>query len=101
MLLAVDRYNALYAPSEYGQTVGELGRRLLDPGELRLARALRLTEHSAPKNGASLVAMARNDRVSFRVPVRSGVRASLFWHVLGCFGLIWTPGSCAWRARSA
>ena len=70
VLLAVDRYNALYAPSEYGQTVGELGRRLLDPGELRLARALRLTEHPAPRNGASLVAMARNDRVSFRVPVR-------------------------------
>ena len=31
VLLAVDRYNALYAPAEYGQPSGEYGRRQLDP----------------------------------------------------------------------
>lgn len=71
VLLALDRYNALYAPCEYGQSVGDFGRRLLDPSELRLARALRLTEQPPPANGATVVAMARGDRVAQATRVRA------------------------------
>jgi hypothetical protein len=69
VMLAVDRYNALYAPSEYGQTVGEHNRRMLGAEELRLARGLRVMEHTAPLKGVSIAAMARHDRIHRNTPV--------------------------------
>jgi hypothetical protein len=78
VLLAVDRYNALYAPSNYGKTVNDHKRRMLDPSELRLARAMRIMEHTSPAKGMSLAAMARHDRIPERIPVRPP--ASYAWH---------------------
>ncbi|KAK9903455.1 hypothetical protein WJX75_006121 [Coccomyxa subellipsoidea] len=69
VMLAVDRYNALYAPSEYGQTVGEHNRRMLGAEELRLARGLRVMEHTAPLKGVSIAAMARHDRIHRNTPI--------------------------------
>ncbi len=69
VMLAVDRYNALYAPSDYGQSVGEHKRRMLGAGELRLAAGLRVLEHTAPLKGVCIGALARHDRISRRTPV--------------------------------
>jgi hypothetical protein len=95
VLLAVDRYNALYAPAEYGQSVGDYGRRLLDPGELRLAAALRLTEHAPPANGASVVAMARGDRVARATRVRAPARTCLHAHAAPPLPFLLTAERCA------
>lgn len=78
VMLAVDRYNALYAPSHYGQTVGEHQRRMLQPSELRLACGLRLLESAAPSNGVSIAAMARSDGVSRKIPVSHFSLLSLY-----------------------
>lgn len=69
VMLAVDRYNALYAPSGYGQSEGEHKRRMLGSEELRLARCMRVLEYSAPLKGVSIAALARHDRISQRTPV--------------------------------
>lgn len=69
VLFAVDRYNALYAPSAYGKTVNEHSRRMLTVDELRLGRAMRILEHPSPANGMSIAALARGDRLSRRMPV--------------------------------
>ncbi|CAL8465449.1 g4985 [Coccomyxa elongata] len=68
VMLAVDRYNALYAPSGYGQAEGDHKRRILGSEELRLARCMRVLEYSAPLKGVSIAALARHDRISQRTP---------------------------------
>ena len=73
MLIAVDRYNALYIDSEYGQTINEKKRRLIPAAELRLATAMRVLEREPMSNGIHLAVPARHDRISQRVPVRCRV----------------------------
>ncbi len=80
VLLAVDRYNALYAPSGYGQAEGDHKRRILGSDELRLARCMRVLEYAAPLKGVSIAALARHDGISQRTPV-----SGLYLH-LSCQG---------------
>lgn len=71
VLIAVDRYNALFIESEYGQTISDKARRRIPAAELRLAKAMRLLEREPMANGIHLAAPARHDRISQRVPVCS------------------------------
>ena len=68
-MIAVDRYNALYTVSQYGQTMSVHKRRLVPASELRLARALRVLERPAPALGLHVAAPARHDRISQRSAV--------------------------------
>ena len=69
VMIAVDRYNALYTDSEYGQTVSVHKRLLIPAAELRLARVMRVLERRPPALGLHVAAPARHDRISQRIAV--------------------------------
>lgn len=69
-MIAVDRYNALYTESAYGQTINDKKRRMIPAGELRLAAAMRVLERPPMAKGIHIGAPARHDRISQRTPVR-------------------------------
>ena len=74
-MIAVDRYNALYTSSEYGQTISVHKRRLIPAAELRLATALRVLERQGPALGLHVAAPARHDRISQRIAVSAWASA--------------------------
>ena len=74
-MIAVDRYNALYTESQYGQTLSVHKRRLVPASELRLARAMRVLERPPPALGLHVAAPARHDRISQRIAVSAWASA--------------------------
>jgi hypothetical protein len=57
VVFAVDNYQALHSPSGYGQRRTEFSRRALDPGELRVAAALRVLGGPPPAWGVDVAAL--------------------------------------------
>jgi hypothetical protein len=70
VLFAVDNYQALWSPTSYGVPVGLQARRMLDPSELRLARALRIMSRPAPANGVAVAAETMSGMFSPKTKVR-------------------------------
>lgn len=57
VLFAVDNYQALHSPSTYGEKRTAHSRRRLDPGELRVASAMRVLDGPPPAWGADVAAL--------------------------------------------
>ena len=87
VVFAVDNYQALHSPSGYGQRRTEFSRRALDPGELRVAAALRVLDGPPPAWGVDVAALTWGGSYSrARCQARRGGRAH-------------GPGRRCWRAR--
>eukprot|EP00884_Botryococcus_braunii_P003732 jgi/Botrbrau1/1335/Bobra.0063s0047.2 len=69
VMVAVDNYQALWARSRYTVPQGDWGRRHLESGDLRLARALRVLSHSPPALGISIAAATLSDRYPLKTKV--------------------------------
>ena len=94
MVFAVDNYQALHSPSTYGEKRTAHSRRRLDPGELRVASAMRVLDGPPPAWGVDVAALtwsegyhAERDSVSAAAQV-SRITLGL-WHVgmAACQGL--------------
>jgi hypothetical protein len=59
MQIAVDNYQALYCPTEYGEWTTQHKRRVMQPQELRVASAMRILEQDDPADGVFLCASTR------------------------------------------
>ena len=57
VVFAVDNYQALHAPSTYGEKRTEFSRRQLDPGELRVASLMRVLDGPPPAWGVDVAAL--------------------------------------------
>ena len=89
VVFAVDNYQALHSPSGYGQRRTEFSRRALDPGELRVAAALRVLDGPPPAWGVDVAALTWGGSYSrARCQARRGGRAH-------------GPGRRCWRARQS
>eukprot|EP00887_Chlorella_sp_A99_P004908 scaffold4.g4908.t1 len=69
VLLAVDDYNALFAPTGYHESMHSFYRRPIAPDELRLARAFRLLEQPRPARGATLAAPTLGQSLSDKIHI--------------------------------
>ncbi len=67
--IAVDNYQALYCPSEYGEWTTQHHRRVIQPGELRVAAAMRVLEQDPPPDGVFLCASTRSGEYSNKLRV--------------------------------
>ena len=59
--MAVDNYQCMNLPSDYGQPAGPFTRRRLMPGELRVAAELQVLERDPPAYGAAIAASTRGE----------------------------------------
>lgn len=64
MQIAIDNYQALYRPSEYGEWTTPHKRRMIEPSELRVASAMRFLEQEELKNGVVVCASSRGAQFS-------------------------------------
>lgn len=70
MQVAIDNYQALYRPSEYGQWLSQHKRRSIDPSELRVASSMQLLDKPKPlKNGVVVCASSRSGQYSPKMKV--------------------------------
>ena len=76
MQIAIDNYQALYQPTEYGEWMSQHYRRVLDPSELRVASAMRLLEQEPLENGVVVCASSRGGQFSPKLKVKSTARQS-------------------------
>ena len=73
VLFAVDNYQALHAPSGFGQKRTEFSRRMLGVGELRIASLMRILDGPPPAWGADVAALTFSSDYSrdrLEVPAR-------------------------------
>ena len=69
MQIAVDNYQALHVPSDYGEWLSPTKRRALEADELRLAAAMRVLEQEPPADGVVLCAAQRGSSYSSKTRV--------------------------------
>jgi len=74
VMVALDDYNALYSHTGYYEAVTFKKRRMIKPGELRLASALRMLEHEPITNGVCIAAPTYSSALSpkLQIPYQKG-----------------------------
>jgi len=74
VVFAMDDYNALYSHTAYYEAVSFKKRRMIMPGELRLASKLRMLEHEPLRNGVVLAAPTYSSCISpaLKIPYKRG-----------------------------
>ena len=70
VLIAIDDYQALYTPSQYGEWLSQHHRRVVPPEEVRLANAMRVLEQPPLANGLVIAAAQRAGSYSPKIRVR-------------------------------
>ena len=68
--VAIDNYQALYTPSDYGEWMSQHHRRVIQPEELRVAAAMRVLEQPPLADGVAICAASRGGSYSSKVRVR-------------------------------
>ena len=76
MQIAIDNYQALYVPTEYGEWLSPTKRRALEPDELRVASAMKVLEQDPLGDGVVLCAAQRSS--SFSPRMRVSIMGSTF-----------------------
>lgn len=67
--MAIDNYQALYHPSEYGEWLSNFHRRVIQPEELRVAAAMRVLEQPALQDGVVVCAAEKTGSLPAQLKV--------------------------------
>ena len=81
VVFAVDNYQALHAPSTYGEKRTAHSRRRLDPGELRVAALMRVLDGPPPAWGADVAALTWSEGYHAQRHLVSAVVRERLWSV--------------------
>ena len=74
MQIAVDNYQALYMPTQYGEWLSNHHRRIIQPEELRVAAAMRVLEQAPLRDGVVVCAADRGGSSSSKLRVSVSCR---------------------------
>ena len=80
--IAIDNYQALHLPTEYGEWLSPVKRRVLQVEEVRVAHSMRFLEQPDLLDGVVLCAAHRSSSFSPRTRVRQLLSTHPYWKLL-------------------